>query len=554
MTDVIVNSSGTLTIVSDAGPQGPQGIQGIQGLKGDKGDKGDTGDVTVAGTATVTATGSTTARALAARFADTASVKDFGAVGDGTADDTAAIQAAFTAGVGRFPAGSYKISADLTITDQSIVLSGEGQEETKILVSHAGRGIVYTSTDRDRHLKIQGLAVVATNAAATIGVDITFPLTTSIDQIQVLVDDVAVTKTGSGKFLTGCIRCNNVTNPTFSRVLVEGDYTSTDYGIGFEGQCLDASITTTRIYLAQIGVQMGGTCEGLTISETAIVTVKHGIDAQSSAYEPWLGLTNVHINAVERCVKTVNRGEVLISNCLFYATTVGSPTEWISVDISGVNPIRARSILINNVRFNKSSYVPPTTAIKLDYANYVSIAGCSFAGMDKGIDIVSTLNYAITPNNSFESVGTPLTVDAVPSSLALELDYSVAHANGLKIRGAAAGSAPALRSQGTDTDIGLDVQAKGIGTVTLGNDGGAAFQAFLPSGGVNRMRVRGDTAGNSPQLLAEGSDTNIDLRLTPKGTGRVRFGSYAAIADTPVIGVLEVKDSGGTVRRVAIVT
>jgi hypothetical protein len=42
----------------------------------------------------VTATGSTTARTLANRFADVVNVKDFGAVGNGSTDDTAAIQAA----------------------------------------------------------------------------------------------------------------------------------------------------------------------------------------------------------------------------------------------------------------------------------------------------------------------------------------------------------------------------------------------------------------------------------------------------------------------------
>jgi hypothetical protein len=81
----------------------------------------------------VTATGSTTARTLANRFADVVNIQDFGAVGDGVADDTAAIQAAiFVArnsgvvgvNVGKslfFPAGTYCITGLIIYPYQHLI-------------------------------------------------------------------------------------------------------------------------------------------------------------------------------------------------------------------------------------------------------------------------------------------------------------------------------------------------------------------------------------------------------------------------------------------------
>ena len=63
-----------------------------------------------------TGTGAT-ARTVDAKLKDTVSVKDFGAVGDGVADDTAAIQAAINTNKEVFvPKGTYNLSASLTMT------------------------------------------------------------------------------------------------------------------------------------------------------------------------------------------------------------------------------------------------------------------------------------------------------------------------------------------------------------------------------------------------------------------------------------------------------
>jgi hypothetical protein len=82
--------------------------------------------VTAAKIADITATGTSTARDLRDRFADTLNVKDFGAIGDGTTDDTDAIQDAITtAETGDtivFPAGSYKVTEAIVCTGKDITL------------------------------------------------------------------------------------------------------------------------------------------------------------------------------------------------------------------------------------------------------------------------------------------------------------------------------------------------------------------------------------------------------------------------------------------------
>ena len=74
----------------------------------------------------VTATGSTTARTLGARFADVVNVKDFGAVGDGTTNDTAAFNAAISASI--TTGSSLFIPAGIYIVDQiTVVLTSASQ-------------------------------------------------------------------------------------------------------------------------------------------------------------------------------------------------------------------------------------------------------------------------------------------------------------------------------------------------------------------------------------------------------------------------------------------
>jgi hypothetical protein len=74
---------------------------------------------------------SAVARSAASKFGEVVSVKDFGAVGNGVADDTTAIQAAINAvqsaggGSVYFPSANYKITSSLLITNGNMSLVGQ---------------------------------------------------------------------------------------------------------------------------------------------------------------------------------------------------------------------------------------------------------------------------------------------------------------------------------------------------------------------------------------------------------------------------------------------
>lgn len=127
----------------------------------------------------VTATGSTTPRLLANRFAELFNVMDFGAVGNDVNDDTAAINAACAAcvsggvrGIVYFPKGTYKVTSGLTIDLNWYGVLGE---RAKIDASSMTTGALFTvkssysgSPYYQGDVSIQGLELVGPGSGSSV--------------------------------------------------------------------------------------------------------------------------------------------------------------------------------------------------------------------------------------------------------------------------------------------------------------------------------------------------------------------------------------------------
>jgi hypothetical protein len=82
-------------------------------------------------------------RTVQAKLQESVSVKDFGAMGDGTTDDTTAIQAAINLNRGVFiPSGTYKTTSTLTLNTKTYIY-GEG---TSSVINYTGSGYAISST------------------------------------------------------------------------------------------------------------------------------------------------------------------------------------------------------------------------------------------------------------------------------------------------------------------------------------------------------------------------------------------------------------------------
>jgi hypothetical protein len=133
--------------------------------------------------------------------------------------------------------------------------------------------------------------------------------------------------------------------------------------------------------------------------------------------------------------------------------------------------------------------------------------------------------------------------------------HTASAVNYVQVTGAATGAYSVISGQGSDTNTGLIFQVKGTAYHRFSTGGSSTneqLRVLHTASTANRFELTGAAAGNAPVFSVAGSDTNIDIALTPKGTGLVRFGTYTGTA-LSIAGYIEIKDAGGTIRRLAVV-
>ena len=289
---------------------------------------------------TQTGTGAV-ARTVSSKLNETISVKDFGAVGNGTNNDATAIQAAIDSasdgGVIYFPEGTYLCNAKIETT-KHVSLIGEGPKSTEIVFATTdGIKIDRSSTgERDDSILIKDLSILCKTQGTKVGLELVMKESAAPKAAKVAIYncnfhgfDITNINTNEFEWLAA-IKLNPADKAVLHDVFVYGwERSSIDnYSRNTKGiELIDSTgvvLYKCDIYRVKTGLRITGQSEGIIALDGAIVAVDVGIHIDNPANPANNhSFRNVHIAAEQYGIDmeaNTNTGVPSynnISNCFF---------------------------------------------------------------------------------------------------------------------------------------------------------------------------------------------------------------------------------------------
>jgi hypothetical protein len=435
-------------------------------------------------------TGSVT-RTTAAKLNDIVSVKDFGAVGNGVADDAISFQNALNYASTNnktlfIPAGEYKCAAAITQTDLSVTIIGDGLDDTVIRFTNAA------SAGFDLTFRAQGVGRapdVFTISNLTVESDCAF-MGDMISAIwsthqataspSIFVENVRVTSrenTLLSTFGKG-IYIYNAFNGFMKNVWVLGnDARTPSIGIMLQAsvgiKCLALDVNRTQTGIKIFSDTAENQCEGITVASSFFYDVSYGVWAQKTLHT-FITDTHTNINGASAGTSVLIQDSAqshLIGGLIYSGGAAGNPSGQCGVNINGCNTVH----LVGNTIVDTGSALT---------SNNILINGLS-------IDCVITDNYVGGGTTSiyFTASGdsrntlannrlSPNFVDNGANNF-ISGNYVGSTGNIPELRWAAAGLPAFLTASGSDTNIGIDIYPKGSGNTRLWAGGAVKVQATV---------------------------------------------------------------------------
>lgn len=265
-------------------------------------------------------------------------VLDYGAVGDGSTDDTSAIQAAVNAGEFVYlPQGTYKITDTIDIPNTCSAIFSDSS--TCILKFDLASGDGFSALSRTQLLTIHDLTFTTLNDTASAAIKAT---TTGAYGKGLEIYNVEMRRSAVGQSWEYGIYIDGINDPWISNVFMEGKLAgeaniSTHNLTGIyiastkNAVTVSYSVSDVRVYGCDYGVRAVNTqtqgIEGLKFERCDFVHTRvcgfSCINNQSPTYvPPQVYLIGCHINTdAGQAVKIAQYSDIKITDCTFYGNS-----------------------------------------------------------------------------------------------------------------------------------------------------------------------------------------------------------------------------------------
>lgn len=266
-------------------------------------------------------------------------VKSYGAVGNGSTDDTGAFNAALAAAplTGAeiyIPAGTYKLTSTLSVVDKSIAFRGEGQRLSILRWDAGSDGLNFQSTTtNNRTLTIKSLSFLRGGASAGAAINGSWAatsgwhgnnglVTTSIEDVN-----IASYPYNSGIGWVSGIALVNATNAKIRNFAIMGaDLAAGNSGIIFTGRSVSNYVSDGDISHFYYGISTWNDSEAFHITDVEIIAVVSGIRLVGGTSARGTSIQGCHVNSTGEGIATWGFSELAISNNLIYRFGTGTWT------------------------------------------------------------------------------------------------------------------------------------------------------------------------------------------------------------------------------------
>jgi hypothetical protein len=130
-------------------------------------------------------------------------------------------------------------------------------------------------------------------------------------------------------------------------------------------------------------------------------------------------------------------------------------------------------------------------------------------------------------------VGSDGIVD-VNEKAAIKIEATTTAVNYITVKNAATGNGPQAKAEGTDTpDIDFIIKTKGVGKFQIldGNDN-EIIEFHSIASAVNFLKTIASATGVTLTIEADGTDSDIDITVVPKGTGKFKTAAPVELTGT----------------------